>query len=203
MIDPLGLPGNKSVWIFRRGWCLPRDGARSLSFSWGQLPGSHGGRSEARNLQILKKMRERERERERKRGKGGKMRVEGQNGQSFWYLKGSKFAPLRRGVGLYAAVKHRYAVAQSSTLLRTRKLDSEKKICLLRSGVEFYAVVYQKVWNKAFLFKNMNFSLSYSNGHVNPLVTVLAPFGSPEKLTNTLKTTKVESPKAENAPQSN
>ena len=45
VIDPLGLPGNEPVWIFRRGWCRSRGGAESLSFGWGQLPRSHGGRS--------------------------------------------------------------------------------------------------------------------------------------------------------------
>ena len=32
VIDPLGLPGNEPMWIFRRGWCHPRGGAGSLSF---------------------------------------------------------------------------------------------------------------------------------------------------------------------------
>ena len=43
VIDPLGLPGNELVWIFRRGWCHPRGGAGSLSFGWGQLLWGHGG----------------------------------------------------------------------------------------------------------------------------------------------------------------
>ena len=33
------------------------------------------------------------------------------NGQPFRYLKGYKFVPLRRGVGLYVVAKHRYAAA--------------------------------------------------------------------------------------------
>ena len=49
-----------------------------------------------------------------------------------------------------------------------------------------------------FLFFNINLALSHSNEHVNPLVTVLAPFGSPEKLTNTLKTNKSRKSKNEN-----
>ena len=40
VIDPLGLPGNEYVWIFRRRWCRSRGGARSLSFGRGRLPGS-------------------------------------------------------------------------------------------------------------------------------------------------------------------
>ena len=35
VIDPLGLPRNEPVWIFRRGWCCPLSGALVLSFSWG------------------------------------------------------------------------------------------------------------------------------------------------------------------------
>ena len=50
MIDLLGLPGNKPMWIFRRGWCCPRGGAGSLSFGLGGLPRIHGCRSRARNL---------------------------------------------------------------------------------------------------------------------------------------------------------
>ena len=41
-----------------------------------------------------------------------------------------------------------YAAAYGSTLLRTRKL--EIKIVFLRSGVEIYAVAYQKVWSHVF-----------------------------------------------------
>ena len=58
MIDPLGLPVNEPVWIFRGGWCRPRGGAGSLSFGRDQLPWSHGGRYRVRDLQT--------RERERK-----------------------------------------------------------------------------------------------------------------------------------------
>ena len=32
VIDPLDLPGNEPMWIFRRGWSHPRGGAGSLSF---------------------------------------------------------------------------------------------------------------------------------------------------------------------------
>ena len=63
-------------------------------------------------------------------------------------------------------------------------------LCLLRSGVEFYTVAYQKVWNKVFLFFKTRIWPSHSNEHVNPLVNVVAPFGILEKLTNTLKTNK-------------
>ena len=49
----------------------------------------------------------------------------------------------------------------------------------------------------------MNLILSHSNEHVNPLVTVLEPFGILEKLTNTLKKTKVGSPKTKIIPKSN
>ena len=38
----------------------------------------------------------------------------------------------------------------------------------------------------------MNLALSNCNEHVNPLVIMLTPFGNPEKLTSTLKQTKVE-----------
>ena len=37
--------------------------------------------------------------------------VWGKNDQPFGYLKGSKIAPLRHGVGLYPTTKHRYTTA--------------------------------------------------------------------------------------------
>ena len=40
-------------------------------------------------------------------------------------------------------------------------------------------------------------ALSNCNEHVNPLVIVLAPFGKPEKLTNTLKQNKSRDSKNE------
>ena len=61
MIDPLGLPGNKPVWIFWRRWYHPRGGARSLSFGRDRLPWSHGGRSRVRDLKTRTKTREMER----------------------------------------------------------------------------------------------------------------------------------------------
>ena len=51
VIDSLGLPRNKPMWIFWREWCRLRGGAESLSFSWGGLLGSHGGRSRGVDLQ--------------------------------------------------------------------------------------------------------------------------------------------------------
>ena len=71
VIDPLGLPGNESMLIFRRRWFRPRGGAGSLSFGRGRLPGSHGSRSRGGDLQTQqKKMREGEE-------RAAKSRVEG------------------------------------------------------------------------------------------------------------------------------
>ena len=57
---------------------------------------------------------------------------------------------------------------------------------------------------KVFLvLKNMNLTLSHSNEHVNPLLTVLAPFSIPQKLTNSLKTNKSRKFKMKIVPKSN
>ena len=46
-------------------------------------------------------------------------------------------------------------------------------------------------------------TLSHSHEHVNPLVTVIAPFGIPEKLTNSLKTNKSRKSKTIIVPKNN
>ena len=60
--------------IFRRGWCRPRGGVASLSFGWGRLPGSHGGRSRGRDPQTQQKTKEGE-ERATKILLGEKMKI--------------------------------------------------------------------------------------------------------------------------------
>ena len=81
-------------------------GARSL-FGWSQLPWSHGSRSKARKLQTLKKkMRDgEERAAKCERGGGG-----GGGGEWTTILIFKGLAPLRHGIGLYAAAKHHYGV---------------------------------------------------------------------------------------------
>ena len=83
VIDPLGLPGIESVWIFQRRWCRPRGGAGSLSFGRGRLPGSHGSRSRGGDLQTQKKKKKKN---ERGRGKGCQKSCGGKNKKLCGYL---------------------------------------------------------------------------------------------------------------------
>ena len=107
MIDPLGLPRNEPVWIFRRGWYCLRGGAGSTSFGRDRLPWSHCGRSRVRVLQTQKTGERAER--------AAKIRVGREMKSLCGFLKESKFslatqqrrallcyeAWVRSGVGLY------------------------------------------------------------------------------------------------------
>ena len=88
MVDMLGLPGNEPVGIFRRRWCRPRVGARSLSFGRDRFLWSHHGQSRVRDLQTQKKKKN-----ERKKGKGDQILCGGENKKPFGYLKDSKITP--------------------------------------------------------------------------------------------------------------
>ena len=86
-------------------------------------------------------------------------------------------------------------------LLRTRNFEKRKFLFFstqrcrdLRCGVpeSLEHVCKAQIWLS-----------SNCNEHVDPLVIMLALFGNPKKLTNTLKQTKLEIPKVKNVLKSN
>ena len=79
VVDPLGLPGNESIWIFQMRWCCLRGGAGVLSFGWGGLLGSHIGRFRLEICKYFKKN-------EKGRGRGSQKSCGGKNEKSCGYL---------------------------------------------------------------------------------------------------------------------
>ena len=163
VIDPLGLPGNELMWIFRRGWRRPRGGARSLSFGWVDFLGAI---EVDLGVQICKK-KKKKREMNRKRKQKGMWREKmkgcagiyrAQNIHCYTMEKGSKH---RRSVSTQRRRDLRCCVPKSGKKATQRRRVlrhcvpesyAAKILCLLHIGVEFYVAAYSKVWNKVFLF---------------------------------------------------
>ena len=140
--------------------------AGSLSFGWGQLPGSHGGRSKGGDLQTQQKTRKGE-ERSAKiscgwRGGGGGGGGGGEGMTVGRIFKDQKFtlamprhrallngeAWLLSGLGLYVAAYPWIRATQRCKALSCYVPESLKQKFF--SGVEIYAATYQKVWPQFF-----------------------------------------------------